>query len=183
MRQTDHHGFDATHSEAAPPVGGPGALVQLYGSYLSALTRTRESRPASVGANGQDTAQAPPLQASVPTGKLENTRGQPSVACLRHLLVLGLAGLIHGPEAAQQQRPSAGPSAARSRSRHPVHVLAAQLARLPPACREVVRLRNLQGLSFDRVARRMGLTPRAVRQLWLRGLAQLDSRQREEYQA
>jgi RNA polymerase sigma-70 factor (ECF subfamily) len=37
----------------------------------------------------------------------------------------------------------------------------------------VLRLRNLEGLPFEEVARRMGRTPGAVRVLWLRALDRL----------
>lgn len=50
--------------------------------------------------------------------------------------------------------------------------IAAQLARLRPAYREVIVLRNLQGLSFEEVAARMDRKPGAVRMLWLRAIAQ-----------
>jgi len=51
--------------------------------------------------------------------------------------------------------------------------VADQLARLPAAYREVIVLRNLEGLAFDEVARRMNRSPGAVRVLWLRALDQL----------
>ena len=48
--------------------------------------------------------------------------------------------------------------------------LADQLARLPPQYRDVIVLRNLQGLSFEEVADRMDRKPGAVRMLWLRAI-------------
>lgn len=51
--------------------------------------------------------------------------------------------------------------------------LAAVLARLPEDYREVIILRNLQGLPHEEVARRMGRNPGAVRMLWTRALARL----------
>jgi RNA polymerase sigma-70 factor (ECF subfamily) len=57
-------------------------------------------------------------------------------------------------------------------------LLADVLARLPADYREVIILRNLEGLSHEDVARRMKRNPGAVRMLWLRALAQL----REEMQ-
>ena len=47
--------------------------------------------------------------------------------------------------------------------------LADQLARLPADYREVLVLRNLEGLPFPEVARRMGRSAGAVRILWVRG--------------
>ena len=54
-------------------------------------------------------------------------------------------------------------------------LVADQLAQLPEAYREVIVLRNLEGLAFDEVARRMERTTGAVRVLWLRALDRLRS--------
>jgi RNA polymerase sigma-70 factor, ECF subfamily len=51
--------------------------------------------------------------------------------------------------------------------------LANQLARLPADYREVLVLRNLEGLPFPEVARRMGRSAGAVRILWVRAVDQL----------
>src|SRR5262245_25839580 len=52
-------------------------------------------------------------------------------------------------------------------------LLAQLLHRLPDDYREVLILRNLEGLSHEEVARRMGRQPGAVRMLWVRALARL----------
>src|SRR4051812_23389356 len=52
-------------------------------------------------------------------------------------------------------------------------LLAEALARLPSDYREVIVLRNLEGLPHVEVARRMGRSPGAVRMLWVRALAQM----------
>jgi RNA polymerase sigma-70 factor (ECF subfamily) len=44
---------------------------------------------------------------------------------------------------------------------------------LPEDFREVIVLRNLEGLPHEAVARRMGRSPGAVRMLWVRALARL----------
>jgi RNA polymerase sigma-70 factor (ECF subfamily) len=51
--------------------------------------------------------------------------------------------------------------------------LAEALARLPEDYREVILLRNLEGLSHEEVAHRMGRRVGAVRMLWVRALARL----------
>jgi RNA polymerase sigma-70 factor (ECF subfamily) len=51
--------------------------------------------------------------------------------------------------------------------------LADQLTRLPADYREVLVLRNLEGLPFSEVARRMGRSTGAVRILWVRAVDQL----------
>jgi RNA polymerase sigma-70 factor (ECF subfamily) len=52
-------------------------------------------------------------------------------------------------------------------------ILAEALERLAPAYREVIVLRNLQGLSFTDVAQRMERSEDSVQKLWVRGLAAL----------
>jgi RNA polymerase sigma-70 factor (ECF subfamily) len=58
----------------------------------------------------------------------------------------------------------------------PVHereravAIADQLAKLKPDDRDVIVLRNLQGLSFEEIAVRMDRKPGAVRMLWLRAI-------------
>jgi RNA polymerase sigma-70 factor (ECF subfamily) len=55
---------------------------------------------------------------------------------------------------------------------HAVDV-ANQLAQLRPQYREVIIMRNLQGLSFEEIAERMERNPGAVRMLWLRAIDRL----------
>jgi RNA polymerase sigma-70 factor (ECF subfamily) len=51
--------------------------------------------------------------------------------------------------------------------------VADRLAQLPQQYREVIILRNLEGLAFEEVAQRMGKTSAAVRQLWTRAIRRL----------
>lgn len=51
--------------------------------------------------------------------------------------------------------------------------LAAALAELPPDYQEVIMLRNLQRLSFNEVADRMGRSRPAVQMLWMRAIKKL----------
>jgi RNA polymerase sigma-70 factor (ECF subfamily) len=71
-------------------------------------------------------------------------------------------------ETALVSRSSSPSSHARRRER--AARLADQLARLPADYREVLILRNLEGLPFAEVARRMGRTAGAVRILWVRAV-------------
>jgi RNA polymerase sigma-70 factor (ECF subfamily) len=52
-------------------------------------------------------------------------------------------------------------------------LLADVLSRLPEPYRQVIVLRNLQGLPHEEIARRLGRSAGAVRMLWVRALAQL----------
>ncbi len=58
--------------------------------------------------------------------------------------------------------------------------VARRLGQLPPALRDVLVLRNLDGLPFAEVARRMGRSSGAVRVLWLRALERLRRQSRGE---
>ena len=51
--------------------------------------------------------------------------------------------------------------------------LADALARLPSDYAEIIVLRNVEGLSHEEAARRMGRGVGAVRMLWVRALARL----------
>jgi RNA polymerase sigma-70 factor (ECF subfamily) len=68
--------------------------------------------------------------------------------------------------------PHSSPSEQAQR-REQAALIADRLAGLPAHYRDVIVRRNLEGLSFDEVARRMDRTPGAVRLLWLRALEQL----------
>lgn len=58
--------------------------------------------------------------------------------------------------------------------RHEEEVLLAEvLERLPDDCRQVIVLRNVEGLSHEKIARRMDRNVGAVRMLWVRALARL----------
>jgi RNA polymerase sigma-70 factor (ECF subfamily) len=70
--------------------------------------------------------------------------------------------------------PSSDPSPSAQADRREQEVrLAEALARLPDDYREVLLLRNFEGLAHDEVAARMGRAPGAVRMLWVRALARL----------
>lgn len=68
--------------------------------------------------------------------------------------------------------PGSSPSAP-VRRRELADLMAERLARLAAPYRDVLVLRNLEGLSFAEVARRMGRSIGAVRVLWLRALDKL----------
>ena len=67
-----------------------------------------------------------------------------------------------------------GSSPSERAGRHELDLrLADALARLPADYAEVILLRNVEGLSHEEVARRMGRGLGAVRMLWVRALARL----------
>jgi RNA polymerase sigma-70 factor (ECF subfamily) len=67
---------------------------------------------------------------------------------------------------------AASPSEPLRAKEHAVDV-ANQLAQLRPQYREVIIMRNLQGLSFEEIAERLERNPGAVRMLWLRAIDRL----------
>jgi RNA polymerase sigma-70 factor (ECF subfamily) len=75
-----------------------------------------------------------------------------------------LANVLAAPDESPSQRAAA---------REQGLVLADVLARLPDDYREVIVLRDLEGLSHEEVARRMNRGVGAVRMLWVRALAKL----------
>jgi RNA polymerase sigma-70 factor (ECF subfamily) len=84
--------------------------------------------------------------------------------------------LIRSSLCLQQMLVSTGPSPSSQAAKHEQELkLADVMARLPDDHREVIVLRNLEGLSHAEVAARMGRSVGAVRMLWIRALAQLKS--------
>jgi RNA polymerase sigma-70 factor (ECF subfamily) len=71
-----------------------------------------------------------------------------------------LAGLAPSPSTLAMQREAAV-------------VLADHLAKMSAEHRQVIELRNLQGLPFEAVASRMGRTTGAARMLWMRAIRKL----------
>ena len=69
---------------------------------------------------------------------------------------------------------ASGSSPSQQAARHEQELILAEvLARLPDDYREVIILRNLEGLSHEDIAEHLGRTPGAVRMLWVRALARL----------
>jgi RNA polymerase sigma-70 factor (ECF subfamily) len=78
-----------------------------------------------------------------------------------------------GPDGEDQlAADDSSPSEQASRRERAAALLEA-LVRLPPDYAEVVTLRNLEDLPFEEVARRMGRSCEAVRQLWVRAFRRL----------
>lgn len=74
----------------------------------------------------------------------------------------------------QEMLASTGPSPSSNAVMHEQELkLAEVMSRLPEDHREVIILRNMEGLSHAEVAARMGRSVGAVRMLWLRALSQL----------
>jgi RNA polymerase sigma-70 factor (ECF subfamily) len=174
----------------------PGELLQRYRDWLCLLARLQLDRRLQAKCDASDIAQQAILEACRALPQFRGGTEAEFTAWLRQILAhvlthegrryyatqqrdLGrevsleqallassqqLAGLLAAPD------PSPSQEAAR---REQSVLLADVLARLPADYREVIILRNLEGLSHEAVAERMGRGVGAVRMLWVRALARL----------
>jgi RNA polymerase sigma-70 factor (ECF subfamily) len=185
---------------------GLGALLELYREYLGVLARARVGARLQGIVNASDLVQQTFLEAWRDFGQFEGTTGAQWQAWLRRILAHNLATLVEKHVQARKRDvrrqvsldqkparsgdawhgtnltpPSPGSSPSALAQRHEAAAqMADRLARLPAPLREVLRLRNLEGLAFEEVARRMGRTPGAVRVLWVRALDRLRLLLKEE---
>jgi RNA polymerase sigma-70 factor (ECF subfamily) len=183
-----------------------GPLLELYRNYLHLLARTQIDLHLGRRANPSDLVQETFLEAFRDFDSFRGGSVGEFRAWLRRILVHNLGRLVaaqvtatkrsvrrevslRGSLAALERSTSrfdqslvsswSSPSAREERL-EVAAILADQLAKLPARQREVIVLRNLEGLSFDEVAEKMGATAGAVRMLWLRALARLKDYLEEE---
>jgi RNA polymerase sigma-70 factor (ECF subfamily) len=173
-----------------------GGLLELYRNYLFLLARTQIDQHLQGRVDASDLVQETFLDACRDFSQFRGTSERELVAWLRQILVCNLARAIQKQVAVQKrdvrrdvsldhqlgdlERSSARFEAAlvsqqsspsmQAQRRERVTLIADQLAKLPDDYREVIVLRNLEGLSFTEVARRMERTSGAVRVLWVRAL-------------
>jgi RNA polymerase sigma-70 factor (ECF subfamily) len=184
-----------------------GALLNLYRNYLRLLAQTQIDLHLQGRVDPSDLVQETLLEAFRDFGQFQGATEAELLVWLRRILVHNLARLVEKHLRARKRDArrevsldrlvadmenssnridaalvSPGTSTgSQARRREQAAVLADQLARLKPDHREVIVLRNLEGLSFEEVARRMGRSAGAVRMLWLRaldGLKQLLEREK-----
>lgn len=184
---------------------GLGSVLELYRHYLLLVARAQMSVNLRKVANPSDLVQETFLEACRDFGQFEGTTETQWRAWLRRILAHNLATLVETHVQARKrdvrrqvsldqelvmgssalgQRAAAvsclsSPSS-QARQHEASAVLTDRLAQLPPAYQQVLRLRNLEGLSFAEVAQRMGRAPGAVRVLWVRALDQLRLLLKEE---
>jgi len=183
---------EARHGESEPL----GQLLQLYRNYLTILATTQLNPRLRRRMNPSDLVQEAMLAAHRDFGQFRGGSEREFLAWLRQILINCLHHAIETHLTAKKrdircevsiEQVSAkldqsvvdfaqvladpGPSpSANARKRERVVLLANQLAKLPPHYRDVIVLRNLQGLSFEEVAQRLERKPGAVRMLWLRAI-------------
>jgi RNA polymerase sigma-70 factor (ECF subfamily) len=183
-----------------------GDLLELYRDYLGVLARAQLGARLHGVVNPSDLVQQTFLEACRDFGQFEGTTTAQWRAWLRRILAHNIAAVVErhlqarkrdvrrqvslGPRPAAPGDSAAGPGvapaspgsspSAQAQRHEATTMLADRLDRLPSSHREVLRLRNLEGLAFEEVARRMGRTPGAVRILWVRALDRLRLLLKEE---
>ncbi len=175
-----------------------GTLLEQYFNYLSVLASTQLDRRLRKRLNPSDLVQETLLAAHRDFGGFRGSSAPELVAWLRQILINVLHGAIAKHVKAGKRdirrevsidyveaavdRSAANlaailpartesPSSPLVREEESVE-LANRLSALRPQYRDVIVLRNLQGLTFDEVAEQMGRSSGAVRMLWLRAIDQ-----------
>jgi RNA polymerase sigma-70 factor, ECF subfamily len=172
-----------------------GELLEQYRNYLALLARVQIDKRLQGKLNPSDLVQETFLKAHRHMGQFRGQSEGEWIAWLRQILVTTLGNLVrhhnqgrrdvrlerelaadleHSSRALEKglamRQSSPSQQAAR---REQAVILADVLRQLPADYREVVILRNLEGLTFPQVADRMGRTLDSVKKLWARALAQL----------
>ncbi len=173
-----------------------GPLLQHYRNYLRILADAQIGRRLQARVSPSDMVQETMLEAVRDFQQFGGQTEREFLGWLRQILINNLLRVVEkhvsagkrdvrkevpinglaadmDRTAASFERILASPVSSPSRAAHrrEVGVLVADhLADLSEMHREVIILRNLQGLPFDEVARRMERTSGAVRMLWLRAM-------------
>jgi RNA polymerase sigma-70 factor (ECF subfamily) len=173
-----------------------GQLLELYRNYLALSARLQIGRRLQSKVDPADLVQETFLKAHRHFDQFRGGTEGELVAWLRQILALSVAnvvrhycgtqsrdvGLEHGLADALERSSQAwglgllakqsSPSQRATRREEAVR-LADALGRLPPDYAEVIVLRNLEGLPFADVARRMGRSLDGVEKVWIRALDRL----------
>jgi RNA polymerase sigma-70 factor (ECF subfamily) len=179
-----------------------GQLLELYRSYLKILAASQINARLRTRVSASDIVQDTFLQAHRAFEQFRGETAPEFLAWLRQLLASRIAHLLekHVYAAKRDVRreisfeairasmarsslrlesvladKSPSPGSAAQRHEHAI-MLADELAHLPDDYREVLILRNLEGLPFPVVAERLSRSPGAVRMLWFRAIQKLRER-------
>lgn len=173
-----------------------GELLQSYQNYLTLLARAQIGRRLQARISPSDVVQETVMDAVRDFAQFHGSSEREFLSWLRQILINNLMRCVeqHVKAAKRDVRceislqqlarkvdqtathidrfvltANQSPSAVASRRELAV-VIADQLAKLPDHYRDVIVLRNLEGLSFEDVATEMDRTVGAVRMLWLRAI-------------
>jgi RNA polymerase sigma-70 factor (ECF subfamily) len=176
-----------------------GSLLQQYRNYLMVLAATQIEKPLRPRISPSDVVQETMLKAHQHFGQFRGATEQELLAWLRQILVNNLGKFVEQHMLAARrdvrrevsiermgaaldqstiQLAALVPAAEKSPSvavqqREEAVMLADRLAQLSDDYREVLILRNLQGLPFEEIAQRIGRSVGATRMLWLRAIEKL----------
>jgi RNA polymerase sigma-70 factor, ECF subfamily len=176
-----------------------GALLQQYRNYLLVLATTQIENRLQPRVSPSDVVQETMLRAHKNFAQFRGTSEAELLGWLRQILVNNLARFVeqHVLAARRDVRrevsierlgaaleqstvqlaallPADGKSPSMAvQQREEAVLLADRLAQLPKSYREVLVLRNLQGLPFEEVAQRIDRSVGATRMLWLRAIERL----------
>lgn len=173
-----------------------GSLLEQYRNYLRLLARVEIGRRLQGKLDASDLVQETFTEAHRNFGLFRGADERQLVSWLRQILAAKVANLVRHyfgtqgrdvrleqdlARAVDDSSQAIGADLAASLSspsqtaakREQAVLLADALGRLPADYRDVIVLRNLEGLTFPEVARRMGRTLDSVEKLWLRALARL----------
>jgi len=175
-----------------------GRLLDLYRRYLALLARLQIGQRLQGKVDASDLVQETYLEAHRNFGRFRGTSEGEFVHWLRRILAAKLADLMRrylgtqGRDVRLEREiadaldhssvlldrglvaPQSSPSYQAVRREQAV-LLADALAELPGNYRDVIALRNLEGLTFPEVAGRMGKSLDSVEKLWMRALVRLRS--------
>jgi RNA polymerase sigma-70 factor (ECF subfamily) len=179
-----------------------GQLLELYRNYLKILAASQIDPRLRARVSASDVVQETFLQAHRAFDQFRGESAPEFLGWLRQLLVSRIAHLLekHVYAAKRDVRreisleairtsltrssqrlesvladKSPSPGSAAQRHEHAI-LLADELANLPDDYREVLILRNLEGLPFPVLAKRLDRSPGAVRMLWFRAIQKLRER-------
>src|SRR5688572_9351979 len=178
--------------------GSIGKLLTHYRNYLMLLATTQVERRLKPRVSPSDVVQETMLKAHRHFAQFHGETERELLAWLRQNLVSNLARFVEQYMLAakrdvrreisieqlgasgERSAPLTGVLQARGKTpsaiaqhREEAVVLADRLAQLPSDYREILVLRNIQGLSFDEAAARMKRPLGATRMLWLRAIKKL----------
>jgi RNA polymerase sigma-70 factor (ECF subfamily) len=173
-----------------------GQLVERYRNYLFLLARVQIGRRIQGKLDVADVVQETFLEVHRGIGQFRGQSEQQFLAWLRQILVGILANQVRRYFGTKRRdvrlerelqddldrssvylgshliAAQSSPSAQASRREQAV-LLADAMEQLPEDYREVIILRQLEGLTFPQVASRMGRSEDSVKNLWARSLARL----------
>jgi RNA polymerase sigma-70 factor, ECF subfamily len=176
-----------------------GSLTELYRNYLYLIAQVQVDRHIRRRLSPSDLVQETMVKALKNLHQFRGSTERELLGWLRSILVHALKSAVEHEikagkrnlrrevslhdrladlESSMQQLDAALVSQVSSPSqqahrRELAAVVADQLARLPKQYREIIILRNLEGLAFDEIAQRTGKTAGAARVLWVRALQRL----------